>query len=109
MSLVLIGTRPMVGLMPYTPQKLAGRRIEPPASPPNAHGPTPLATAAAAPADEPPEVRCGFHGLPVGSPNGVCPVPENPNSATCVLPITTAPAALSRSTAISSTSGTNSA
>ena len=70
--------------------------------------PSPLA-AAPVPAEEPPEVRSRFQGLRVGSASGVCPVPEYPNSGTWVLPITTAPAALIRSTTTSSSSGTKSA
>src|SRR5512132_2485888 len=57
------GTRPIVGLMPYTPQKLAGIRTEPPPSLPSENGPTPVATAAPDPAEEPPEVRSRFQGL----------------------------------------------
>jgi hypothetical protein len=37
--------------------------------------------------------------------SGVCPVPLYPNSGTCVLPITIAPAAITRSTAAPSSSG----
>ena len=39
------------------PQQAAGRRMEPPPSVPSASGPWPVATAAAAPPDEPPAVR----------------------------------------------------
>ena len=84
-------------------------RTDPPPSLPSENGPIPAATAAPDPADEPPEVRSKFHGLAVGSASGVCPVPLYPNSGTCVLPITTAPAALIRSTTTSSSSGTKSA
>jgi len=66
----------MVGLMPYSPQKLAGMRTEPPPSLPSENGPTPVATAAPVPAEEPPEVRSRFQGFRVGSASGVCPVPE---------------------------------
>jgi len=62
--------------MPYTPQKLAGMRTEPPPSLPSENGPMPVATAAPEPAEDPPDVRAGFHGLPVGSASGVWPVPE---------------------------------
>jgi hypothetical protein len=57
------GIRPKVGLNPAIPQKAAGIRIDPPPSPPSDTGPQPLATAAAAPPDEPPEVRLVSHGL----------------------------------------------
>jgi hypothetical protein len=40
---------------------------------------------------------------------GVCPVPLYPKSGTCVLPVTIASAALTRSTAASSSSGMKSA
>ena len=53
--------------MPYTPQKLAGLRTEPPPSLPSENGPRPVATAAPDPALDPPEVRSGSHGLRVGS------------------------------------------
>ena len=37
-----------MGLIPYSPQKLAGMRMEPPPSLPSENGPTPVATAAEA-------------------------------------------------------------
>ena len=45
---------------------LAGMRIEPPPSPACATGTMPLATAAAEPPLEPPELRVVSHGLRVG-------------------------------------------
>src|SRR6185436_9912827 len=48
------GTRPGVGRKPTTLQKLPGLRSEAARSPPSAKGSMPLATAAAAPPEEPP-------------------------------------------------------
>src|ERR1700722_2988318 len=57
------GIRPSDGLCPKTPQKCAGRRIEPPMSDPSESGPNPAATAAADPPDEPPGERLTSQGL----------------------------------------------
>src|SRR5947208_3498755 len=56
-------TRPSVGLSPTTPQQAAGWRMEPARSLPSASGPSPAASAAAAPPLDPPGVRPRFHGL----------------------------------------------
>ena len=56
-------TRPWVGRMPYTPQKLAGTRTEPPVSLPSAKSQAPAAVAAADPLDEPPGRRPGARGF----------------------------------------------
>ena len=56
---------PKLGLKPTMPQNPAGMRIEPPPSPPSEKAPMPVATATAAPPDEPPLVRPGFHGFDV--------------------------------------------
>src|SRR5919199_964509 len=61
------GALPSDGLKPTIPQNEAGMRIEPAPSVPWASGPNPDATAAAAPADDPPEVRSNFQGLRQGS------------------------------------------
>src|SRR5712664_2248673 len=50
------GTRPWVGLNPYTPQNAAGRMVEPLVWLPSASGTMPAATAAAEPLAEPPGV-----------------------------------------------------
>jgi hypothetical protein len=50
------GTRPKFGLMPKTPLKLAGMRIEPPPSVPSAKGARRAANAADEPPDDPPGV-----------------------------------------------------
>ena len=87
------------------PQKLAGMRIEPPPSLPVAMGHRYAATAAAAPPLDPPGVWSVFQGLRPGSPSRFSQVPTMPNSGTLVLPITTAPAAFTRSTTAESLSG----
>ena len=57
------GMRSRLGLCENTPQKCAGARSEPPMSEPSFNGTKPVASAAAAPPDEPPGVRVGCHGL----------------------------------------------
>src|SRR5436190_18912636 len=57
-------TRLLVGLKPLTPQKCAGKRIDPPVSEPSAAGTSRAATAEPEPDDEPPVLRSGAHGLP---------------------------------------------
>src|SRR5438477_15395 len=54
------GTRPNEGLIPKSPVKLQGMRIEPPPSVPTASAPMPEASAAAAPPEEPPGVFFGI-------------------------------------------------
>ena len=56
-------TRPCDGRMPYNPQKLAGRRTEPPVSLPSAKSTRPAAVAAAEPLEEPPVSRPGAFGF----------------------------------------------
>ena len=55
--------RPCVGRSPYTPQKLAGARTDPPVSLPMAKSTSAPATAAADPLDDPPGTRSGAAGL----------------------------------------------
>jgi hypothetical protein len=57
------GAMSYVGLWPYTPQKWAGPRIEPPMSLPSSRPVSPAASAAALPPDEPPGPHSTFHGL----------------------------------------------
>ena len=84
-------------------------RSEPPRSVPSASAIMPVASAAAPPPVEPPEVSAGFHGLRVG-PNTVFHVlAPAANSGVLVLPMTTAPARRRRSTTTASASGTWSA
>src|SRR3972149_6313945 len=84
-------------------------RMDPPPSVPRASGPSPAATAAPAPELEPPGVMSGCQGLRVAPKSGLSARLLWPNSGVLVLPRITAPAALSRSTAIASSSGTKSA
>ncbi len=72
-------------------------RNEPMPSLPSAIGTMPAATAAALPADDPPAVREGFHGLRT-MPYALSPNATSPSSGRLVTPITTAPAARSRAT-----------
>lgn len=69
------GTRPIEAFIPKSPQKLAGIRTEPPPSLPRAIGPIPVATAAAEPALEPPDVRRVSQGLVVDSKTGLSLAP----------------------------------
>ena len=84
--------------MAASPVRQPGMRTEPPPSVPSANGVMPAATEAAAPALEPPGVLARFHGLRVMPVSGESPTPLQPNSLVVVLPITIAPAALTRST-----------
>ncbi len=102
------GTRPNDGLMPKMPLKQEGMRIDPAPSEPWAIGPSPAATAAAAPPEEPPGVRPWRHGLWVVPLTRLLVSPFQPNSGVLVLPSSTAPAASSRSTTGASKSGTQS-
>ncbi len=52
-----IGSTPQLGLSAQTPQKLAGWRSDPPMSEPISSGVMPVASAAAAPPDDPPGTR----------------------------------------------------
>jgi len=90
--------RPRLGLRPTRPQQEAGMRSEPPPSLPWATGSIPLATAAAAPPEEPPGVRSVSHGLRVGPPWRGSVVGRIPNSGMFVMPTITKPASCSRRT-----------
>ena len=93
--------------MPYTPQKLAGMRIDPPPSLPVAIGHRYAATAAAAPPLEPPGVRSSVPRVPprlaqpvlAGANHPLAPVRSS-------FPRMIAPAPLTRSTTAASRSGT---
>ncbi len=93
-----IGTRPRCGLSPNRPQHAAGMRIEPAPSVPSAAAARPAATAAAEPPLDPPAMRDGSHGLRVAPKASDSVVASASSSGTCVLPISTAPAARSRRT-----------
>ena len=100
------GTLPKWPLMPASPVKQHGIRIEPPPSVPNANGVMPAATEATAPALDPPGVFAIFQGLRVMPVSGLSPTGLQPNSLVVVLPIKIAPAALARSTAGASAAAT---
>jgi hypothetical protein len=73
-------TRPTLGLKPTTPQKLAGLRSEPPMSEPCATHAVPLASATAAPPEEPAAEREVFHGLRVAPNTSLKVCAPAPNS-----------------------------
>ncbi len=98
------GTRPKLGFSPTLPQNAAGMRIDPAPSVPTLSGPSPAATAAAVPPDEPPGVFAGSHGLRVIPVSGELVSALQPNSGVVVLPISTAPASRSRAVTGASTS-----
>src|SRR5437763_5082445 len=89
------------------PHIAAGWRIDPPVSEPRESGVMPAATATAEPPLDPPGIRSTAHGFFVG-PNAEFSVDEPiANSSQFVLPMTTAPAACSRSMTVASYGGTN--
>ncbi len=100
-----VGTRPRCVLSPKSPQQAAGMRIEPAPSVPSAAEHMPAATAVAEPPDEPPDVRCGSHGLRVTPNVGDSVNAVAISSGTWVLPRITAPAARSRLTTSASAGG----
>jgi hypothetical protein len=80
--------------------------VLPPMSVPIASGVIPAATDAEAPPEDPPGVKAGSHGLRVTPDSRLSVRPNMASSGVVVLPMMTAPAARSRSTQISSRSGT---
>jgi hypothetical protein len=68
------------GRRPTTPQKLAGVRSDPAMSEPWASQAQPVASAAAAPPEDPPAERVGFHGLAVVPKTSLKVWPPAPNS-----------------------------
>src|SRR3546814_11984586 len=74
-------------------------RIDPAASEPWCSAPMNAPAAAAAPPDDPPGVRSGFHGFRVMPVNGLSVTPFQPNSGVVVLPISPAPASRRRAVA----------
>jgi hypothetical protein len=103
-----LGTSPNVGLIPTTPQKEDGTRIEPTPSVPIASGPHPAAIEAAAPPLDPPLVRSVFQGLRVMPDTGLSAVSLYPDSQVVVLQVTIAPADFNAETTAASTVGTRS-
>ena len=92
------GTRPSDCLNPTTPHHAAGIRADPPPSVASANDTIPSATAAALPPDDPPLLRVGANGLPVGPKSWLSQTPLKPKTGLFVLPSTIAPAASMRST-----------
>ena len=101
--------RPRAGFSPTSPQQAAGMRIEPPPSLPWATGTMPAATAAAAPPEEPPGVRCRSHGLRVGPKIRASLTGRIPYSGSVVVPTITNPASRSRLVTLWSYGATKSA
>ena len=99
-----IGSAPVVGFSPTTPQNDEGMRMDPPVSVPRAIGTTPPASAAADPPLDPPVMREGSHGLAVGPHAETRLVAPAASSCMFVLPITMAPAARKRRTTSASAS-----
>src|SRR5580698_6820421 len=96
-------TRPLVGLMPTTPQALAGARIDPSVSVAIASGARPAATPAAEPELEPDGLRASAYGLAVWPPRVDQPLEEwvdrkFAHSDRFALPMMTAPASRRRAT-----------
>ena len=92
------GTRPSDCLNPTTPHHAAGIRADPPPSVASANATIPSATAAALPPEDPPLLRAGANGLPVGPNSRLSQTPLKPKTGLFVLPSTIAPAASMRST-----------
>src|SRR5882724_12707991 len=80
------GLRARLGFIPNKPEAEAGIRIEPPPSLACATGRMRVATAAAAPPDEPPEECARFQGLRVGPNRRDSVVGIRPNSGLELLP-----------------------
>src|SRR5262245_19777293 len=99
-------TRPYVGFKPTMPQHAAGPRMEPPVSVPVAPEHRNAATAAPEPPLEPPGERSSAHGFRVGPYHGLFVVEPAANSCVLHLPMSTAPASLSRRTVSASFVGT---
>ena len=73
-------TRPMLGRIPTMPQKLAGLRSEPPMSVPWASQAIPVASATAAPPEEPAAEREMSQGLSVAPNTSLKVLAPAPNS-----------------------------
>jgi hypothetical protein len=77
---IVCATRPMLGLNPTMPQKLAGLRKLPPMSEPWASHAVPVASATAAPPEEPAAERDVSQGLRVGPNTSLKVLAPAPNS-----------------------------
>ena len=91
-----MGDTPRDGFSPHNPQQAAGTRIDPAASVACAMATIPLATAAAAPPEEPPGVRVASNGLVAGGRPFGSVDNAKPTSGTAVRPNGTKPAARNR-------------
>src|SRR3954469_5659610 len=76
----LLATRPGLGRSPTTPQKLAGLRRLPAKSDPCATQACPVASATAAPPDDPAAESSVFHGFSVAPNTSLKVLPPAPNS-----------------------------
>src|SRR5215831_7443707 len=79
-NFAVCATRPMLGRMPTMPQKLAGLRNEPPRSEPCASQAVPVASATAAPPEEPAadfEMSQGLRVAPNTSLKVLAPAPNS--------------------------------
>src|SRR5580658_191365 len=101
-------TRPYEVLNPTTPQCAPGMRTEPPSSLPTDAKQSPVETAAADPAEEPPVILARFQGLCTAPKQPVVPVPANAISSRFSLPSKTTPAAFNRRVTSASSVGTRS-
>ena len=97
--------RPRVGLSPTMPQQAAGARMDPKPSDACAIGSMRAPTDAAAPPDDPPEMRVRSHGLLVAPWSWGSQVSDRPSSQVLVRPKMTRPACFSRLTCSLSTVG----
>src|SRR5512145_961673 len=79
-----MATSPSVGFSPKMAQQPDGIRIDPPASVPTASGPSPVATAAAAPPLDPPGVCSRLQGLRLGPKSRLLVIALWPNSGVLV-------------------------
>src|ERR1051326_5821261 len=95
-------TRPYVGFIPATEQKLAGHRTDPPVSEPSAIAHSRAATLAALPPEDPPGTLPISQGFLVGPLKLNSVVEPIPNSSRLALPIIIAPASTSRFTTVAS-------
>ena len=100
---------PRDGFRPTRPHMAAGMRIEPPPSLAWAAGTMPVATAAAAPPDDPPVLYPVFHGFRHGPVDVGSVVATRPSSGVLVRPTITNPASLYRVTRLASSSAVKSA
>lgn len=76
-----------MGLNPTSPQRAAGKRIDPPVSEPIERGARSALTATAEPPDDPPGTRSGSHGLRTAPKALFSLVVPIANSSRLVLPM----------------------